>query len=172
MFKLTLNQTIPTCDVVPEYDDELDDVRSILSDICDFMEEGSHGKFSVDPIGDETWPVDVGTDLPVFLEQVPDALRDIEAAEPDFAIDFYEQGVEKRLVFRRGGHELRVECQSMTGRNVSVATQFIRVQELQDELLCVQKDFMAFVESAFPQLHDHPWLLVWFNASKRTREGD
>ena len=36
------------------YDPELDDIRSILSDVCDFAHE--HGRFVVSGFGQDPWP--------------------------------------------------------------------------------------------------------------------
>jgi hypothetical protein len=52
------------------YDPSLDDVRSILEDVCEAA--GAESRFVVPGFGQDSWPVDVRTDLPDFLEQLPD----------------------------------------------------------------------------------------------------
>ena len=70
---------------------ELDDVRSILNDVCDWLQP--HARFIVSGFGQARWPVDVRTDLCVLLEQLPSALLAL-ASDAPFEIDFYEQGIQ------------------------------------------------------------------------------
>lgn len=58
------------------YDTELDDIRSILMDACRLLEH--HVIFVVSGFGQDRWPVDTGTDLPVFLEQLPHVLKAVK----------------------------------------------------------------------------------------------
>jgi hypothetical protein len=93
------------------YDAELDDVRSIFSDICQFIDR--NGEFIVSGFGQERWPVDVVTDLPVLLEQMPSivsAMRDGKATE----LDFYEQGIERSISFSPSSSGYLATCTSQT----------------------------------------------------------
>jgi hypothetical protein len=70
------------------YDLCLDDVRSILVDVCRKIARG--GEFVVSGFGQDPWPANMQTDFPVFLEQLPEILRAIH--DMTFVeIEFYEQ---------------------------------------------------------------------------------
>lgn len=45
--------------------------------------------------------MDASTDLPVVLEQLPEPSAAITNDERAGALDFYEQGIQRRLEFRR-----------------------------------------------------------------------
>lgn len=88
-------------DVPPNgYDESLDDIRSILSDLCRALEQ--EGELSVSGFGQDRWPVDVGTDLLILLEQLPALLRCLSCGKPA-ALEFYEQGIERNLLFTPAG---------------------------------------------------------------------
>jgi hypothetical protein len=53
------------------YDIELDNITSVLIDICDALAEEASVHFLVGGFGQDPWPVDVRMDLPVVIEQVP-----------------------------------------------------------------------------------------------------
>src|SRR5471032_2614651 len=95
------NKTIPN---LPgkNYDPELDDIRSILIDVCEAL--SNYVQFNVSGFGQDNWPVDVATDLAVFLEQLPYFMIAISAGE-NFELQFYEQGI--RSEERRVGKECR-----------------------------------------------------------------
>jgi len=63
-----------------KYHPELDDVRSILNDVCDWLQP--HARFTVSGFGQAQWPVDVRTDLCVLLEQLPRALLALASDAP------------------------------------------------------------------------------------------
>lgn len=71
-------------------------------------------RFVVSGFGQEKWPVSVDTDLPIFLEQLPDLLKSIESRK-NFRLDFYEQGVERYLSFILSDAEYSISCISFTG---------------------------------------------------------
>lgn len=88
-FELHLPGELPS-PVTRAYDPELDDVRSILADVCELASDA--GRFIVAGFGQDRWAVDVSTDLLVLMEQLPEAFIAMESGAP-FAIDFYEQGI-------------------------------------------------------------------------------
>src|SRR5512138_2113068 len=87
-----------------EYAEDLDDVRSLLHDLCSALEEQGSIRFVVEFAG-ERWPTDVRTDLTTVLEQMPDVARGISEA---FEIDFFEQGLERTLHFTAVEGEVEV----------------------------------------------------------------
>lgn len=113
------------------YDPHEDDVRSILIDICQAL--GSESEFVVSGFGQERWPVDVKTDLSVFLEQLPSALRAVsEGVMAD--IDFYEQGIERSITLEPRGHSYLAICRSRTNWKPDPAVEQLPGEELEEML--------------------------------------
>ncbi|MBM6388010.1 MAG: hypothetical protein JSY10_29370 [Paenibacillus sp.] len=93
---------------------ELDDVVAILISICEVFELSGVMSFVVSGFGQEKWPVDCRTDLATIIEQIPDILEKVSKGIFSFQLDFYEQGVERLLVFEEEGGLVRVTCISRT----------------------------------------------------------
>ena len=141
------------------YSEEGHDVRSILMDVCKLL--AGKLNFSASGFGQAVWPVDVSTDLPIFLEQLPSA-RNALAAGQSGQIDFYEQGLERSLIFSvEGADACRVTCQSWSSWQPDPTEETLELRRLQEMLANVQATFLRAMEAAFPALRDHPWLLIW-----------
>lgn len=140
------------------YDPDEDDVRSILIDVCRAI--GQRGDFMVSGFGQEKWPLDVQTDLAVFLEQLPEVLRAIHEGR-DASIDFYEQGVERSIDLSLSDGQYVARCMSRTDWQPNPVVQRVDQEDLEEMLLAVREVFMrAFAEMA-PGLAGHPWVRSW-----------
>ena len=148
--------------LVRVYDPELDDASSILSDICDFAHD--YGNFVVSGFGQERWPTDVRTDLLVFLGQLPGALTSVKSNLP-FDIDFYEQGLERRLSFLPAEHDYIASCSSYGNWTPDPAVEHVDRDSLLAMLASVRDEFMRFTESNFPDLVSHPWMRAWLSGN-------
>jgi hypothetical protein len=141
------------------YDPDEDDVRSILMDVCDALEPRS--VFAVSGFGQDVWPVDVKTDLAVFLEQVPDALRAIRERKVA-EIDFYEQGVERSIAFEPAGAKYVATCKTWsTTWQPHPSIEEISADALEQMLLAAREEFMRVLTRMAPGLADHPWIREW-----------
>ena len=140
------------------YDPDEDDVRSILIDVCRVI--GQRGEFLVSGFGQHKWPVDVQTDLPVFLEQLPAVLRAVNEGTTA-EIDFYEQGLERSiaLVPAKGGYV--ATCTSRTSWQPSPKVEEIAREELDEMLLTARETFMRIVTEMAPELAKHQWIRQW-----------
>lgn len=144
------------------YDSGEDDVRSILIDICEILEPTTD--FLISGFGQNRWPVDVRTDLPVFLEQLPLALRAVsEGSSTD--IDFYEQGIERSIALTPAGDRYLATCSSWTNWQPNPAVETIDRWELEEMLLSVREVFMRALGETSTQLSRHPWILQWLRGS-------
>lgn len=140
------------------YDPDEDDVRSILIDVCRAI--GGRGEFVVSGFGQARWPLDVQTDLPVFLEQLPSVLRAVNegvAAE----IDFYEQGLERSIVLAPAKGGYIAKCVSRTGWQPSPAVEELGRDELEEMLLMTREGFMRAFTGMAPELARHQWIRQW-----------
>ena len=95
-FCLQLGGLDRVCFLPREYDPELDDIRSILADLC--RSAGPETVFTVSGFGQECWPVDVEVDLLVCMEQLPRLIKMLSQGLRH-ELDFYEQGLERLLSF-------------------------------------------------------------------------
>jgi hypothetical protein len=102
----------PFCDRA--YDEALDDYRSVLADICRIIQDTELVKFHVSGFGEDNWSVDCKVDLLGIIEQIPEIIRKIINNCFNFDLDFYEQGVERELVFEERHDAIYVSCKSRT----------------------------------------------------------
>ena len=144
------------------YDPELDDIRSILADVCDFAE--GKGKFMVSGFGQDPWAVDVRTDLLVLLEQLPGALVAI-ASGARFEIYFYEQGIERKIGFAPAQESYIAECLSYSKWQPNPAVETMDRTSLVRMLTAVRDEFMRFMSSCCPDLVMHPWVQSWLQCA-------
>ena len=94
-----------------QYDAELDDVGSVLRDICQALETAGVG-FLARVCSNVDWPVTVRTDLLVVIEQIRDTLSDLKQGQIG-RLDFYEQGVERTISFSPKNGTVLIECNDM-----------------------------------------------------------
>ena len=156
--EVRLPQRIDLDGALRVYDESLDDIRSILSDVCQALH--SQGELIISGFGDPRWRVDVGTDLLVMLEQLPTAIRNISSGE--YAeIELYEQGAERALEFTPAAGCYLVSCRSWGKWQPDPGTERIERAELVAMLTAVQDRFMTVVRNSAPQLAEHPWVVSW-----------
>jgi hypothetical protein len=144
-----------------EYEEEEDDVNALIADVCEYLADIGGVTFRVSGFGQNPWPVDVRTDLAVFLEQLPYAISAIERSDPNFVIDFYEQGIERTLVFVRDESEFTVECISATDWVPLPTKESISAEELRSMFVWIRESFFTLVGTVAPGLTQHPSLLDW-----------
>jgi hypothetical protein len=163
--ELCLPQKIALATAPRDYDESLDDIRSILSDVCRALEDDGAGKLIVSGFGQQQWPVDVGTDLAVLLEQLPDLIRSLGAGIPA-VLDFYEQGIERALVFTPAEDCYEVLCEGRRDWQPSPSMERIERTDLLAMLSAVRDSFMTLVPNSSPELAEHPWVVSWLEGER------
>lgn len=94
--------------------EEIDDVRTIFFLLCEALEEFNLVRFRVKGFGNSPWPVDVSTDLMTVLEQLDALLKFLEPSESSTGyLDFYEQGIQRQLVFTKVGDLIKINCHKL-----------------------------------------------------------
>jgi hypothetical protein len=162
-FELKLN--VPTALMRTEtgqfqYDPEVDDVGSVLCDICEALET-SGVSFLVRVCSNAAWPVTVSTDLLVAIEQIGDTLADLAQGQIG-RLDFYEQGIERVISFTPNNGDILVECNDMIVKATSKPEVVILPRELVlKELTCLAEDFLGASHICCPELVNHPWFQEW-----------
>lgn len=140
------------------YDCESDDVRSIIHDACQTF--GALSNFWISGFGQNPWPLDVTTDLPAFLEELPSIIRAVQRGMPA-EIDFYEQGVERSIRLSPDGDDYLAECMSMTAWQPDPKIERVSSKKLEEMLLNSKEMFMSALTVMAPELAAHPWISNW-----------
>lgn len=84
-----------------EYDNNIHDVRALFDDFCDLMHDFGVIKIECFELD---WNTYFSTDLSIILEQIPFILEKIRSKN-DFVIDFYEQHLMRRILFKFDGKQ-------------------------------------------------------------------
>ena len=159
---LELPDTINVRAMLREYDPGTEDIRSILSDLCRTV--AKQGQFVVSGFGQDRWPVDVGTDLAIFLEPLPNVLRAVKAGAAT-EIDFYEQGIERKIEFSPAGDVYHATCISQTEWQPDPAVEQVGRAVLEGMLVGVQAQVVKLIEEIAPDLAEHDWVRSWHNTA-------
>lgn len=143
-----------------EYDDELDDVRSVLRDICLSLHQAGGVAFHVtagSPIA-----VSVRRDLCVAMEQFVDVLQGLNKRIAT-RLDLYEQGVEERLIFTsENEREVLVERRPLVD-TAPAPTIKVHVQRanLLDMLCTLATCFLVGARARCPTRAQHHLFTSW-----------
>lgn len=167
MFSMELKAEIPFNNIKMndyvnnEYDNDLDDGRSVISDVCAIFADTENLFFLVSGFGDENWPVDCRFDLPVIIEQLPDIINKIDNKDFNFQLDFYEQGIEREIIFIDAGDLVYLECISRNGWVPETSKIEMKKENVSTMFLKFYKDFMLFSEVLCNDLANHHLFKEW-----------
>ncbi len=149
---------------------DVEDVTGIFALICDALEESNVVRFRVEGFG-SPWPVDVRTDLLIVLEQLSELLKFLNSPESTIGyLDFYEQGIERRLVFRKLEDDLvKLNCHKLLEYAGNQEQDW--GQELEEEpiklaslklMIChLIKSFIAIADELCSTLTSHKFFQEW-----------
>ncbi|CAM3583785.1 MULTISPECIES: hypothetical protein [Saccharibacillus] len=93
---------------------ELDNDTAVFIRICEIFEISARVSFFVSGFGQKRWPVDCKTDLATVIEEVPYILEKVNNGDFFFELDFYEQGIERTLIFEEEDSKVKITCSSRT----------------------------------------------------------
>jgi hypothetical protein len=144
------------------YDPREDDVRSILMDVC--RKIGRGGEFVVSGFGQDPWPADVQTDLPVFLEQLPEILRAVHEMTV-VEIDFYEQGLQRSIALSPDSDSYVAVCTSGMTWQPNPPIERIDREDLEEMLTAAKEVFLRAFREMAPGLAGHPWVRRWLEGA-------
>ncbi|MDO7908895.1 hypothetical protein Q5741_21195 [Paenibacillus sp. JX-17] len=146
-------------DVISDF--ELDDVVAVLISICEVFEQSEMVSFVVSGFGQEKWPVDCRTDLATVIEQIPDILEKVSKGIFSFELNFYEQGIERQLVFEEEGGLVRVTCMSRTNWIPNPNTILFDKVEVSTMFNNFHKKFLEYSSVLCTDLANNPLLENW-----------
>lgn len=99
---------------------EVESVEYLFPEICDQLEKSNLVKFRVEGFGKLPWPVDVSTDLMIVIEQLSDLLKFLDTSEATTGnLNFYEQGIERQIIFTKVGKLVKINCHPLLAINES-----------------------------------------------------
>ncbi len=148
------------------YDSEYDDINTLLADICDALSESEVVEFLVSGFGQNNWPVDVATDMLCVVEQLNDILEKISVGRFDFYLDFYEQGMERKLEFRSLANTVEVKCFSDTTWEPNVANVCLDKAQVRDMFFNLKLTFCSVAKIVCPLFCSHSWFSEWENTGQ------
>lgn len=159
MITLEIRTKCPITSTTPEETPE--DLLGLLAALCDMLAESQCVEFHVSGFGQDPWPTDVRTDLLTILEQLPDVSLAIRANDPEFDLDFYEQGIGRLLSFARSGNTVSVTCVSTTDWAPNPSTLTLTVAEVSLTLERLRLDFIQLAKRICPALADTDLVRQW-----------
>ncbi|MFE6799895.1 hypothetical protein [Paenibacillus chitinolyticus] len=96
-----------------------------------------------------------------IVEQVPDILEKVRNGTFSFQLDFYEQGVERLIVFTEESNFVKATCTSRTNWIPNPSTIFMEKAEVQTMFENMYNNFLAFSEVLCSDLINDPLLNDW-----------
>ena len=152
-----------------DYNDSEDGIGAILADLCSHLSENVANEFIVQGFGDDSWPVDVYTDLVVFLEQLPFVIEKVWYQE-EVTLQFYEQGVQRNIIMRPKGALVELECVSFTSWQPTQPKEEMNWCDLTAMLEGIKDDVVAYVREVSPKIYHHPLFEHWSDTRQRGLE--
>ncbi|WP_442602925.1 hypothetical protein [Paenibacillus sp. KN14-4R] len=143
------------------YELELDDVVAIIISICEVFESSEIVSFFVSGFGQEKWPVDCRTDLATIIEQIPNVLEKIRKGKYSFQLDFYEQGIERQLLFEEDSSLVKVTCVSRTNWIPNPSTIHMERDEVLTMFESLYKNFLEYSQVLCIDLTKNPLMADW-----------
>lgn len=149
MFEITLNNTSFLDDkhqYLVKKEDDYCSKEEILADICEIFDLSKKIKFSVVGFDLDKWSVDCMYDLLCVVEVLPNIINGFYQNNYEFNLDFYEQGLERILIFKQSKELIKIECESRTKWIPSPQTEYITKIDLVKMILELYTKFIKYAE--------------------------
>ena len=140
------------------YDPELDDLRSILRDVCASLADLPGVRFAI--VVEVPVPVSVRMDLVIVMEQLLDTLATFRQGGVGM-LDLYEQGIEAQLVFAGEGELVRIERRDLMGRSKPAGEVRWARDAFVESLSALARTFVDAARRRSPRRAAHPWFAEW-----------
>lgn len=145
-----------------KYSSEYDDVASVISDMCECLELNHVLSFVIIAFDEKPWPVDVATDLSVFLEQFSELLEWLNSSDKSpYTVNFYEQGIQRSLILNRRQEHIKITCESWSDWQPKYDHETVSARELGIMLDELRRVFLTQAKQLCPHQYNHPWLQSW-----------
>ncbi|MGB3532072.1 MAG: hypothetical protein WBA13_01000 [Microcoleaceae cyanobacterium] len=148
-------------DRTPSYDNQYDDATSVIMDLCDILEEEGIVCFRVKGFGQDSWPVDVAIDLSSILEQLLEVIDSIHKENYPCGLNFYEQGIERKLVFENSDRLVKISCYSRTSWVPSPNLILESKKYILSMFINLKTSFVEVANKVCPQLSASDLFITW-----------
>jgi len=145
---------------LPDYDEESDNIESLIMDICEFLSDTQMIGFRVSGCGESAWTVDAGTDLATVIPQIPDVLSALHRSE-NTSIQFYEQGIRRELFFSCNNNRAEVICKYLDEDKTMPIKEIAGLSEIITMLTEFLVFFIRLSKIACPAIADHRIFRDW-----------
>jgi hypothetical protein len=98
------------------------------------------------------WPVDVLTDLSCIIPQLPFAIEALKKNKI-FSLEFFEQGLERKMIFYHSPEKIRIKCYSLFDHLRSPIIESIKPSELEHLLKTLLNNFIKIANKYNPNFH-------------------
>jgi hypothetical protein len=156
-------ETLPPSNDYALYSHEQNqEIEQFISDACKILARPGDFLFSICGFGQDHWPLDVATDLMVFVEQFEDLVRwTYKTSEPCLLV-FYEQGVERSLTFcGESGDIIGIECHSWGDWIPQPAVERVALPVLKKMMLDFLEQWSMLVQERADIIYWHPVFNGW-----------
>lgn len=147
-----------------------DSEKAMFDDICECLDAAGVVEFRVRGFGQSEWPVDAATDLPVMLEQLADICEIVAGGNEVGEIDFYEQGIERRVSLEPHRSGYNVGCVSGTSWSPNPSVIWQSREEMCAMLRHVRDGFLSIISKVAPWMSSHPILCGWANRCAKLQQ--
>lgn len=111
-----VNKIHHNCD--DDFDPEIHDERHVLVHVGELMADAGCASLNLTGVGADALDIDVAIDLPIFMEQLPSAIRALRSqVVRELEISLYEQQPPLALVFSKDGDEVSLRCEYIFARS-------------------------------------------------------
>lgn len=142
--------------------EDIDSSEGLLMKLCEEIDKDKIVEFVVSGFGECSWFTDVGTDLPVMLEQLPAVFYWANSNKEDVQLDFYEQGLERTLHFKKITNEVEIRCESWGTWQPHPKIEHAKLNELSEMFTQTASSFTQLSEKIFPWVKNNYYYLEWF----------
>jgi hypothetical protein len=159
------NPTGYEIEIEPDFIDSIDfsEIQGIIFGACKLLHKSNHLEFRVSGFGSDSWGLDISTDFMIIVEQLPRLFEWIDGGgQGAFNLDFYEQGVELRVIFSLTDNQVQINCESLDKGEINPITEFCEFREFN---IMFSKVLMKFITEAksilFPMLENNRCFDDW-----------
>lgn len=145
------------------YDSDMDDETSIIFDICEIFENTKNIEFNISGFGQNNWPVSCKFDLPGIIEELPEIINNFYNDDFNFILNFYEQGIEREIIFEDNNDNIKIICLSNTNWKPNPKCIFMRKKEVKNLIENLYKNFVLYSNKICPDLINHSLIKDWLN---------
>jgi hypothetical protein len=137
-------------------------IITLIQELCQLLQATSQAQFNVSGFGQDVWPVDVAVDLSIILEQLPEAIDAVIEDNYPFQLDFYEQGIERRLDFDKHNNLVKISCYSATNWIPNPSSILVEEEKVATQLLALRDSFLQATTRLLPEISSLERLNRWF----------